>query len=62
MWWNNHVKAAVKRKEGAGSLEIKIPWKGFWKSTERKREQLKGRLIKVRRRSKNNLEGRLIKM
>ena len=46
MWWNDQVKAVVKRKEYAGrrcwELEMKIQEKCVWKSTKRKREKLKG--------------------
>ena len=46
MWWNDEIKASVRRKEDAwkGMLtasgeEIK---KDVWKRTERRRERLKG--------------------
>ena len=39
-------------------LEMKMQEKGVWKSTKRKRERLKGAIIKVRRRSKSSLEGK----
>ena len=43
-------------------LEVKMKGKGIWKPTKRKIERLKGAFINVRRRSKNSLEGRCIKM
>ena len=56
------MKAAVKRKEDAWKEVLGTRDKGaresVWKPTKRKRERLKGAFIKVRRRSKNSLEGR----
>ena len=62
LWRNDEVKAAVKRKEDSWKevlgVEMKMQGKGVWKPTKRKNERLKGPFIKVRRRSKNSLEGR----
>ena len=46
VWWNDQVKAVVKRKEVLGVRD------------EEARERLKGVFIKVRRGYKNSLEGR----
>ena len=43
---------------GVESRGMKMQRKGVRKSTKRKRERLKGAFIKVKRRSKNSLEGR----
>ena len=52
VWWNDQVKVAVKRKKALGARnDVQM-------STKRKIERLKGAFIKVRRRSKNNLEGK----
>ena len=48
MWWNDQVKAAVERKEVLGARD-EDAWeteKGVWESTKRKRERLKGNLLK----------------
>ena len=54
LWWNNQVKALVKRKEGAWkevlSARDEIQRKCVWKSTIKKREMLKRVYIKARRR------------
>ena len=42
VWWNNQIKAAVKRKEVLGARD----------------EDAKSAFIKVRKRFKNSLEGR----
>ena len=52
--WNDQVKAAVKRKV---VLEARDK-DSRERSTNIKRERLKGAFIKVRRGSKNRLEGR----
>ena len=39
VWWNDLVKAAVKRKEVLGASYEE---KGVWKSTKKKRGRLKG--------------------
>ena len=41
---------------------MKMKEKGVWKFTKRKGEKLKVAFIKVRRRSKKSLKGRIIKM
>ena len=51
VWWNDQVKAAVKRKR-CWELEMKMQGKGFCKSTKRKREGLKGAFIEERKRSR----------
>ena len=46
VWWNNEVKAAVRKKEAAWKevwqLAVKRQNKDVWKCTERRRERLKG--------------------
>ena len=45
VWWNNEVKAAVKRKETAWRKccepEAKMQKKDVWEFTKKKRERLK---------------------
>ena len=53
VWWNDKVKAAIKRE-----LEMKMQENSFWKSTKEKRERLKGLYVKAKRRFRNSLEGR----
>ena len=62
VWWNDQMKAAVKRKEDAWKGVFGTRDKGaresVWKPTKRKRERLKGAFIKVRRSTKSSLEGK----
>ena len=62
-WGNDQVKAKVKRKEDAwkevmGARDEDAREMCLKIYTKRKRERLKGVFFKVRRRSKNSLEGK----
>ena len=66
MWWNDEVKAAVKRKVAAWKEMLgardKMQNKDVWRFTKKKGERLKDVYIRARRRYMNSLEGRGIKM
>ena len=53
VWWNEEVKAAVRRKEAAWKdvcqLATKRQNQDIWKFIEKKRERLKGVYIRAKR-------------
>ena len=62
VWWNDEVKAEVKRKEDACKevlkLGMKMQKKDVCKVTKEERERLKGVYIRARRRCVNSLKAR----
>ena len=57
MWWNDEVKAAIRRKE-ATWREVLAASNDVWKLIKKKRKRLKGIHIRAKRNLMNSFEGR----